>query len=64
MMLGLVVYAYYSTLPTDPVLKKPGEAPPREDLSTGSPFEDGGNYQPASESGSGKPPRYMSYMYQ
>jgi hypothetical protein len=64
MMLGVVVYAYYSTLPNDPVLLQPKDAPSRHDLTTGSPFEDGNDYQPASLTGSGKPPRYMTYQYQ
>lgn len=64
MLLGFVVYTYFNGMPDLPVLSKQATVGPREDLGTGSPFKDGANYQPAAESGSGKPPRYTSYQFQ
>jgi hypothetical protein len=64
MLLGMVMFAYYSTMPNDPVLREQQPAEGRHDLDTGKPDASGGDYQPASLSGSGQPPRYMTYMYQ
>ena len=64
MLLGMVMFAYYSTMPNDPVLREQKPVESRHDLDTGKPDASGGDYQPASLSGSGQPPRYMTYMYQ
>jgi hypothetical protein len=64
LLLGVVVYSYFSTMPNYPVLTENKAVPEREDLTTGSPFKDGGDYQPSALSGSGEPPSYTSLMYQ
>jgi hypothetical protein len=65
LVLGLMAYSYLQSYPMTPTLpKEPAPPPPREDLDTGSPYKDGADYQPAALSGSGEPPRSMSYQFQ
>jgi len=64
MLLGIVMFAYYSTMPNDPVLREQQPVEDRHDLDTGKPDASGSDYQPAALSGSGQPPRSMTYMYQ
>ena len=65
MLLTLLGYSYYISQPNDPVLSlTTPTAEDRHDLDVGSPFEKGGDYQPAAQSGSGQTPAYTSYQFQ